>query len=409
MVGSKDYFDTEHQGNVNVATSERQPGSSIKVVNYAYALGNGYTLASIIPDTPVTFIVPDQPPYTPKNYEGGFRGNLTLRSALAESRNIPAVRVLNSIGVKNMIDLGQRMGITTWTDPKNYGLSLTLGGGEVRLLDLVRVYATLANYGKRPEINPILKVTNYKGRVLENNDCASEKKPGIIAEVSASESAKSNFPNGSVCPGEQVLDPEVAFLLTDILKDNKARTPSFGPNSLLVIPNHPEVAVKTGTSNNLRDNWAIGYTKDYVVGVWVGNNDNSEMARIASGVTGASAIFNKIMSALLAQEKIILSDLSVDWIPPKGLIQLPICTLTGTLACEGCPIKMEWFLESNKPEIACNPEWFKKEESSEENSNEKKDDVKIDETLLNHEVIDTSKPKKRNLRFDHNLLFQLDR
>ncbi|BCX14389.1 MAG: hypothetical protein KatS3mg088_072 [Patescibacteria group bacterium] len=330
MVGSKDYFDIQNDGNVNVVTSLRQPGSSIKVVNYAYALSHGFTPATILSDTPITYKIKGQPDYTPRNYDGKYRGNLTLRSALAESRNIPAVRVLASYGVEKMIEQGKKMGITTWNDPNRFGLSLTLGGGEVKLIDLAVVYATLANYGVKPEIKNIIQVKNYEGKILYQDGCQEKD-----------------------CSKEQVVDPRVAFIITDILKDNQARTPAFGPNSALVIANHPEVAVKTGTSNNLKDNLTVGYNQDYLVAVWVGNNDSSPMSRIASGITGAAPIFNKIMSTLLKDQK------SKEWEIPKGLIQLPICPLTGTLACNGCPIKMEWFLEENHPQKACNPDFVK--------------------------------------------------
>jgi len=351
MVGSRNYFDQAKDGNVNVTTSLRQPGSSIKIINYAYALSNGYTPASILDDSPVTFVIPNQEPYTPKNYEGGYRGKLTLRSAFAESRNIPAVKVLNSYGVKNMIELGQKMGITTWNNPQNYGLSLTLGGGDVKLLDLAYVYATVANYGNFPEPVSILKIT-ANGELLEEAGC-SEKNIPFTDIANATGSALAINVNDN-CKTREVLKPEVAYLITDILRDNPARAPSFGTNSQLVIPKHPEVAVKTGTSNNLRDNLTIGYTQKYVVAVWVGNNDNSPMSRIASGVTGASTIFNNIMSGLLANEE------SLAWNVPAGLVQLPICQYTGSLACQGCPVKMEWFLESNKPAYACNSEQIQK-------------------------------------------------
>jgi len=389
MVGSYDYFDSENDGNVNVAVAERQPGSSIKVVNYAYALSNGFTSATIIPDTPVTFLVPDQPPYTPRNYEGGFRGNMTLRSALAESRNIPAVRVLNSYGVKNMIDMGTKMGITTWKDPSQYGLSLTLGGGEVKPIDLARVFATVANYGRRPNLIFVSKIINQSGKILEDNFCDAQKSPRLIRIASASDSAQINSTSaGPACSGEQVLDERVAYMITEILRDNEARAPSFGLNSQLVIPNHKEVAVKTGTSNNLRDNWTIGYNQNYLVLVWVGNNDNSEMARVASGVTGASPIFNKIMSALLTNSE------NHDWEVPGGLVQFSICPLVGTLACSGCPNRMEWFLEENKPETACKSDWFKKEDSSEPGEEKKDNEVDI-KNPGSPEVVDTTKPKKK--------------
>ena len=336
MVGSRDYFDSSHDGNVNVVIAPRQPGSSIKVVNYSYALSNGFTPATILSDTPVTFSVPGQPPYSPRNYDGNYRGQLPLRSALAESRNIPAVKVLASYGVAKMIEQGQRMGITTWTDSSRYGLSLTLGGGEVKLIDLAKVYATIANYGKRPEFTAIRRVTNYKGKVLDAN-CDSAKSDGF-PEAAAKEEG---------CEWEQVLDPRIAFLLIDILKDNFARTPAFGSTSQLVIANRNDVAVKTGTSNDLRDNLTVGFNQEFLVAVWVGNNDNSPMARIASGVTGAAPIWNKIMGSLLSGKP------NHPWEVPQGLTQVSICSLTGTLPCEGCPVRPEWFLEELKPTKTC--------------------------------------------------------
>jgi membrane peptidoglycan carboxypeptidase len=399
MVGSKDYFDTESDGNVNVTTRQRQPGSSIKIVNYAYALSNGYTPVTILSDTPVTFAVPGQPPYSPRNYDGKFRGKLTLRSAFAESRNVPAVKVLASYGVNKMIQMGRKMGITTWNNQSRFGLSLTLGGGDVTLLDLSRAYATIANYGRRPDLISVLKVTNYKGKVLEENECASvdqvnlvnrvnqEKQNNLINLVNSVNLINSAYATESAyktaeaatgpCEDEQVLDPRVAYLLIDILRDNKARSPAFGNNSLLVIPGHSEVAVKTGTSNNLRDNWTIGFNQKYLVAVWVGNNDNSPMSRVASGITGATPIFNKIMTALLAHEE------NHPWEVPTGLIQLPICPVTGTLACEGCPVKMEWFLKENTPTSACSPEWFKEGEEQEEKEKEglPRDDLSRDEVF----------------------------
>lgn len=304
MVGSKDYFDTKADGNVNVVTRPRQPGSSIKVVNYAYALSNGLTLSSIVDDSPISFNIPGSTPYSPKNYDGTFKGKITLRSALAQSRNVPAVKILASYGVVKMIELGRNMGITTWDDPSRFGLSLTLGGGEVKLLDLAQVYATIANYGIKPEIKSIKHITNYKSSVLF--------------------SEKSRFSRDETV---QVVDPRVAFLLIDVLKDNVARTPAFGSHSTLVIPNHPEVAVKTGTSNNLRDNLTVGFNQNYLVAVWVGNNDNSPMSRVASGITGASPIWNKIMGALLANTQ------SVEWQVPEGLVK------------KECFGKFEWYLE----------------------------------------------------------------
>jgi penicillin-binding protein 1C len=373
MVGSKNYFDTEAGGNVNVITRLRQPGSAIKpinyasalsngytpaTINYAYALSNGYTPATILADTPVTFSVQGQDPYSPKNYDGGYRGNISLRSALAESRNIPAVKVLANYGVNKMIEMGQKMGITTWEDTSRYGLSLTLGGGDVKLIDLAKAYAVLANYGKRPEFISMLNVTNYKGETIEESTCTQSRLgkylSGPTSYTYAAEAAR------NICDREQVLDPGVAFLLTDILSDNQARSPAFGSHSLLNISRHPEVAVKTGTSNNLRDNLAIGYNQDYLVAVWVGNNDNSPMARVASGITGATPIWNKIMSSLLANEQ------NIEWEIPEGIKEISICTLTGTLPCEGCPTRLEWFLEKNLPGKTCKIEQIKKENENTE-------------------------------------------
>lgn len=306
MVGSKDYFDP-NGGNVNVTLRLRQPGSSIKIVNYAYALSHGFTPATILDDSPTVFNVAGLPAYTPRNYDGQFRGKITLRSALAQSRNIPAVKVLASYGVTKMIDQGTAMGITTWQDPSKYGLSLTLGGGDIKLIDLSQVFATIANLGKKPTITPISEVKNYKGEILEKN--------GDL-----------NFP--------EIVDPRVAYQLIDILKDNNARAPEFGTRSYLVISNHPEVAVKTGTSNDLKDNLTIGFNQDYLVAVWVGNNDSTPMSRVASGVTGASPIWNKIMTNLLG------NSISENWEIPEGLIK------------KDCYGKTEYFLKENVPNCA---------------------------------------------------------
>lgn len=332
MVGSKDYFNSKEDGQVNVTTSLRQPGSSIKVVNYLYALMHGYTAASILSDTPVTFVVAGSAPYSPVNYDGKFKGKITLRTALAESRNIPAVRVLASYGVSKMVELGRQMGISTWNDSSRFGVSLTLGGGETKLLDLARVYATIANYGKRPELISILSVKNYKGKILESNKCLKED-----------------------CKVE-VADPKASFILIDILKDNNARAPEFSSHSALYIPGHPEVAVKTGTSNDLKDNLTVGFTQKYLTAVWVGNNDSSPMSRVASGITGAAPIWNEIMNRLLAKEEV------VDWQPPDGLVQLK------------CGTKSEWFIKGTEPSNYCGVfEEIKKQNENSETGTPKPD------------------------------------
>lgn len=336
MVGSRSYFNSK-EGNFNVTTAPRQPGSSIKPINYAYALSHNYNPSTLIDDSPVSFKTGGAV-YSPRNYDSKFRGRVTLRTALGSSLNVPAVRVLASYGVDQMVEQGRKMGITTWDNPQRFGLSLTLGSGEVKMTDLSVAYATLANYGEKVELWPIIKITDHSGRVLEESKCPKGK-----------------------C-GEQVLDPKVAFLLTDILSDNRARTPVFGPRSLLVIPNHPEIAVKTGTSQNLRDNWAIGYNKEFVVAAWIGNNDNAQMSRIASGVTGATPIWHKIVS-FLVQKQTNGENYSFGkigevraaesyWEPPEGVVRVSVCPATNTLSCEGCRMD-DWFIEGREPKNRC--------------------------------------------------------
>ncbi|MBU0619202.1 PBP1A family penicillin-binding protein [Patescibacteria group bacterium] len=323
MVGSKDYFDVANDGNVNVTLRPRQAGSAIKPINYAVALANGYTPATILADTPITYNYPGSPPYSPQNYDGRFHGAISLRSALANSYNVPAVKVLYSYGVDKMISQGQKMGITTWTQPERYGLSLTLGGAEVKMVDLAVAYGSLANLGFKVDLHPIIEVKNAKGKTME--------KPFFALE------------------NTKVLSPQIAYILTDILADNAARTPAFGANSDLYIPDH-QVAVKTGTTNNKRDNWTIGYTSDYLVSVWVGNNDNTSMSEVASGITGASPIWNRTMNLLLTNK------IPHRFIEPKNLIPVEICQLNGLLPCAGCPTKTELFISGTEPTTHCTAE-----------------------------------------------------
>ena len=318
MVGSRDYFDTKADGNVNVTRALRQPGSSIKPVNYALSFINNFTPGSLINDSPITYNVAGQPSYSPVNYDGKFHGKVTLRTALASSYNIPAVKLLAANGIDKFINLGQKMGITTWDDPSRFGLSLTLGGGEVTMLDMAKVFGVFANTGLRTDLQSILLVRDAKGKVLEKM-----------------ESVKS----------ERVMDTRIAYLISDILSDNSARAPAFGYSSDLFIPGQM-VAVKTGTTNNLKDNWTIGYTPNRVVAVWVGNNDNSSMSYVASGVTGASPIWRKIMNAILDKQAPTV------FTPPSDLIKVNICIITGELTCAGCPTKPNsLFLELSPLEL----------------------------------------------------------
>lgn len=311
MVGSRDYYDTENDGNVNITTTLQQPGSSIKVVTYSAALQNGFTAATIINDSPVSFPQPNRPPYSPVNYDSRFHGSVPLRWALANSYNVPAVKVLNRIGVKTMIEQGRLMGINTWEDENRFGLALTLGGGEVTMIDMAEVYGTLANLGKRVDTSPVLEVVDFQGEALEEFI-----KPEVV----------------------DALPAEVAFILTDILADNVARTPAFGADSQLATGDK-YVAAKTGTSNNKRDNWTIGYTKDFVVVVWVGNNDNSPMHPIlTSGITGATPIWRRVMDFLLKDREVLPPPV------PAGLVKMP---------CYG---RQEYFTAETVPKNGC-PRW----------------------------------------------------
>lgn len=308
MVGSVDYFDTEGDGNVNIATTLQQPGSSIKVVNYAAALQTGITAATIINDAPITFTQANGKTYSPVNYDGRFHGPVPLRQALASSYNIPAVKVLKKIGVEAMVKQGQDMGINSWDDPARFGLSLTLGGGEVTMIDMAQVYGTLANSGKKVNLQPVLEIIDFKEDILQIDQEPINK---------------------------DVLPEEIAFIITDILSDNAARTPAFGANSLLNIPDK-YIAVKTGTSNNKRDNWTIGYTKDYAVVVWVGNNDNSPMhPTLTSGVTGAAPIWRRIFDHLLEGREVPPPQM------PEGAVKIP---------CYG---RYEYFTKETLPKNGC--------------------------------------------------------
>ncbi len=284
MVGSRDYFDSERDGNVNVTRMRRQPGSTIKLVTYALALEHGYTEASVLNDTPISIEQQGGPAYRPVNYDGQFHGRVPLRIALANSYNIPAVRIAQDLGPEGIVSLGQDMGIESWNNIQNYGLSITLGGSEVTMLDLATVYGTVANSGRRITLDPILEVKDSTGRTVYAKD--SE--------------------------GEQVIEASTAYILSDILADNEARSRAFGTSSPLSIPPY-RVSVKTGTTDAKRDNWTIGFTPNRLVAVWVGNNDNTPMSpTLTSGISGAAPIWHKIMSEQLLNAPVATSSLPPD-------------------------------------------------------------------------------------------------
>jgi len=321
MVGSKDYFDTKIDGNVNITTSLRQPGSSIKPINYAVGLLSGYNAATTFIDQPICFPNQGGQNYCPLNYDGKWHGLVQMRYALGNSFNIPAVKMLELNGVNAMVATASAMGISTFTDPQKYGLSLTLGGAEVKMVDMATAFGVFANSGYRIDLHPILKVTDKTGKVLEKYT-----------------------PPFSPIFGKKVLPDGVAFIISDILSDNGARLMEFGDNSELKITGQT-VSVKTGTTNDFRDNWTIGYTPSFLVAAWVGNDDNTQMSGLVSGITGAAPIWNDIMSHLL-------KDRSPEPISrPPGIIQKAVCSDTGlatTANAAGCPTRFEYILKGTE-------------------------------------------------------------
>jgi penicillin-binding protein 1C len=347
LVGSKDYFNDEIDGQVNITTALRQPGSSIKPINYAVGLLRGWPASTTYLDLPTCFGVTGQKQYCPKNYDGTFRGPVSMRLALANSLNIPAVKQLALNGIEPFIATASAMGISTWTDPSNYGLSLTLGGGEVTMLDMAKAFGTFANSGVTVPLISVIKVEDYTGKVLEQID--PEK---IANAVSVMPENWTDFwtnqsqPKTNLLPTDSrvTLPQEVTFIISDILADNGARSAAFGSTSQLVIPGHT-VSVKTGTTNDLKDNWTIGYTPDYLAVTWVGNNDNSSMSYVASGVTGASPIWNTIMKRLLKGVK------DKPLVKPEMITNYQVCNLTGLLAQQEnqCESHNEFFIDSILP------------------------------------------------------------
>lgn len=326
MVGSQDFFDNQQDGQVNVTIRPRQPGSSIKPLMYSAALEKGYTPATLIDDSPIVYQIPGSPPYAPKNYDGRFHGKESLRVALASSHNVPAVKVESAIGLPAFIEKARALGISTWENTSRFGLSLTLGSGEVLMTDMATAYGTFANGGKRVDLNPLQVVKSYTGESLYENHCTTDL---------------------DACSSTTVLDPRVAYQITSILSDNNARARAFGISSVLHIPGQ-QVAVKTGTTNSLKDNWTFGYTQNRVVAVWVGNNDNTPMSSITSGITGASPIWNKIMRTQLDAKN------PHAFGTPQNLQAVRICFATGRPICGECAASYtEYFLPGTVPSPLC--------------------------------------------------------
>lgn len=279
MIGSRDYFDIKHEGNFNVALAHRQPGSTFKPFAYATAFKKGYTPETTLFDVktnfstgcdaygnPLNASIKKKDCYMPENYEGGYRGPLSMRSSLAQSRNIPSVKTLYLAGINDTIATARDMGIESLTDTSRYGLSLVLGGGEVSLLDITGAYGVFANDGMRNPTQSILKIEDKDGNIIEQYQ-----------------------PNP-----KQVLDSQIAREITSILSDNIARTPTFGATSALYFPGK-DVAVKTGTTNDYRDVWTVGYTPNIVVGMWAGNNNNASITQGNSAAATVSVVWHAFM------------------------------------------------------------------------------------------------------------------
>lgn len=355
MIGSRDFFATESagknkksfDGQFNVITQAlRQPGSSIKPVMYAAALSRGYTPSTLIMDTKTIFPNKGEKDYEPVNYDGKYHGPVQMRFALGSSLNIPAVKMLAIIGIKNMLSTAYSMGMdnleSTSENIKKFGLSITLGGGDIKPLSLAISYSAFANGGYKVDPVAIMKVADRKGKMLYENKNVSKKR---------------------------VIGEDVAFLISHMLLDNNARLITFGENSYLNIRGR-EVAVKTGTTDNKRDNWTIGWTPHYLVMVWVGNNDNSPMGNIASGVTGAAPIWRRLMLDSLKGKP------SEDFVIPKNVIAVTIDAYSGGLPLDGKPTRVEYFIKGTEPQSISSI--YKELKISKSDSNKLASDSEID-------------------------------
>lgn len=320
LLGSPDYFDASISGAINMAISPAQPGSALKPVIYAAAFDpkrpNPWTAATMILDIRTAFTTHAGEPYVPVNYDQKEHGPVSARSALGSSLNIPAVKTLQEVGLVGAIQLSQKLGISTFENPNQYDLSLALGGGAVRLLELTGAYAAFDNGGYRVTPQSILDVTSPGGQVLYK----------MPAPTSL-----------------QVLDPRVAWLITNILSDDNARSIGFGLNSALNLDR--PAAAKTGTTTNFHDNWTIGYTPDLVVGVWVGNANYQPMRDI-TGLTGAGPIWHQFMRTVLSGRP------KTPFTPPPGMDRVEVCALSGLLPTPACPYTtLEWFIPGTEPKI----------------------------------------------------------
>ena len=330
MVGSADFFNETIAGQVNMSISPRQPGSSIKPLTYTAAFEKGWTPATLIWDVPSEFPPSGNPddtrePYKPVNYDEKFHGPVRARTALGSSYNVPAVKVLDFVGIYDnpetsekdgFIAFAERMGITTLTR-EDYGLSLTLGGGDVSLQELTGAFAIFANGGVRQAPFAISKIEDHFGKIVYEH-------PSL--------------------PGEQVIRADHAYLISDILSDNGARSPAFGSNSVLNLPF--KVAVKTGTTNSFRDNWTLGYTPDIAIGVWIGNADYTPMKNV-SGVTGAAPLWADVIQWEINRT---MGGTPTSFKRPDSIEDYAICKVSGTESSDRCPEEtLEIFAKGQPP------------------------------------------------------------
>lgn len=341
FVGSPDYFDARIDGAVNAALALRQPGSAIKPLTYAVALDPAlsaaagrppFTPATILADVPSRFLTREGTYYEPLNYDLTFHGPTSVRMALANSYNVPAVQTLATIGVAALVEQARRHGITTLGHPEDHGLSLTLGGGEVRLLELTAAYAPFVNGGRALRPLAIARIEDAEGRLL------------FAAGLDGPVFNPEGWPLPVVGAGPVVLDVRTAYLITHILSDNDARARSFGFSGPLRLDR--PAAAKTGTTTDWRDNWTIGYTPDLLVGVWVGNADNTPMLGVG-GIDGAAPIWHDFMTVAHRGRP------PRAFVRPPGLVEREVCLPSGLLPSPDCPqVGRELFIAGTEPDRA---------------------------------------------------------
>jgi len=342
MVGSIDYNSQTIDGRVNVTIALRQPGSTMKPFTYSAAMERGMTPGDVIWDTKTDIGIAGQPGYSPRNYDGRFHGPVTMRTALSNSYNIPAVQTLRLVGVDYLLLFMKRLGVTSFSDdPAQYGLSLTLGGGEISLLELTNAYSVFPNAGNYVPPTSIRCILNSNNEMIYQYEHGCPNGDWKVTERTVDRSAS----------GQLVLDPRVAFVISDILGDNAARTPAMGSTSPLRTDGIGS-SVKTGTTNDYKDNWTVGYTRNVAIGVWAGNNDGSPMIG-SSGLTGAAPIWNEVIRGIYGSPSAMAS-LAIDGAlqpdgpdNPGGMSQQRMCDVRRlTDPSPDCPSQMtEWFLD----------------------------------------------------------------